>query len=293
MEKVAGIVGLGIMGGAMGANLVQAGWRVLGFDTDAAKRDAAAAEGVETKASLEEVARGAALLMTSLPSPAAVRATAQAIAAMGLPRRVVVEASTLALADKEAARAALEAAGHALLDCPLSGTGTQARVKDLVVYASGDAAEIARLAPFWRGFARAWHDLGAFGNGSRMKFVANHLVAVHNVASAEAMVLGVRAGLDPRQIVEVIGGGAGASRVFQLRAPMMAERRYEPPTMRVSTWQKDMAVIADFARDVGAPVPVFEATAPIYDAAMAQGRGGEDTAAVAEVLRARAADASG
>lgn len=288
MEKVVGVVGLGIMGGAMSANLVRAGWRVLGFDTDPARLAEASAEGVETKASLEEVARGAPLLMTSLPSPKAVRATAEAIAAMGLPRRVVVEVSTLALEDKEAARAALEAAGHATLDCPLSGTGAQARVKDLVVYASGDAAEIARLAPFWEGFARQWHDLGAFGNGSRMKFVANHLVAVHNVASAEAMVLGVRAGLDPRQIVEVIGGGAGASRVFQLRAPMMAERRYEPPTMRVSTWQKDMRVIGEFARSVGAPVPVFDATAPVYDEAMAQGRGGEDTAAVAEVLFQRA-----
>lgn len=289
MEKVVGVIGLGIMGGAMSANLVRAGWRVLGFDTDRAKREAAAAQGAEARGGLESVARDAPLLLTSLPSPAAVRATAAALAAMGLPRRVVVETSTLALDDKEAARAALERAGHALLDCPLSGTGAQARVKDLVVYASGDAAEIARLAPFWEGFARQWHDLGAFGNGSRMKFVANHLVAVHNVASAEAMVLGVRAGLDPRQIVEVIGGGAGASRVFQLRAPMMAERRYEPPTMRVATWQKDMQVIGEFARSVGAPVPVFDATAPIYDEAIALGLGGQDTAAVAEVLERRAA----
>ncbi len=291
MEKLVGVVGLGIMAGAVSANLVRAGWRVLGFDSDATARAAAAAEGVEAVDGVAEVAGQAPLLMTSLPSPAAVRATAEALAAMGLPRRVVVETSTLALDDKEAARAAREGAGHALLDCPLSGTGAQARVKDLVVDASGDAAEIARPAPFWESFARARHDLGAFGNGSRMKFVANHRVAVHNVVSAEAMVLGVRAGLDPRQIVEVIGGGADASRVFQLRAPMMAERRYQPPTMRVSTWQKDMAVIGAFARGVGAPVPVFDATAPICDEAVAMGLGGQDTAAVAEVLGRREASA--
>ena len=80
----------------------------------------------------------------------------------------------------------------------MSGTGAQAAVKDLVVYASGDAAAIARLEPAFLGFARKVYDLGAFGNGSKMKFVANHLVAIHNVAAAEAMVLAMKAGLDPQ-----------------------------------------------------------------------------------------------
>ncbi len=98
------------------------------------------------------------------------------------------------------------------------------------------------------------------------------------------MVLGIRAGLDPEQIVKLAGGGAGGSRVFALRAPMMAAGVYEPPTMRVSTWQKDMRIIADFAAGLGAPTPLLAATAPIYDAALAQGLGGQDTAAVCAVL---------
>src|SRR5437016_845489 len=84
----------------------------------------------------------------------------------------------------------------------------------VVVYASGDPAAIERLQPAFLAFARKVHDLGAYGNGSKMKFVANHLVAIHNVAAAEAMVLGRKAGLDPQRVVEVIASGAGTSRMF-------------------------------------------------------------------------------
>jgi 3-hydroxyisobutyrate dehydrogenase-like beta-hydroxyacid dehydrogenase len=119
-----------------------------------------------------------------------------------------------------------------------------------------------------------------------MKFLANLLVAVHNVASAEAMVLGAKAGLDPNSIVKVIASGAGNSRVFELRAPLMAKGDYAP-TMKIDIWQKDMAIIADFARSLGVPVPTFAASAPVYDAAQAAGFGSEDTAAVAKVLAAR------
>ena len=224
------------------------------------------------------------MIVTSLPSPAALRDTVRAVAASGVPRRTVVEMSTFALDDKLAAERLLAEAGHVALDCPISGTGAQAETRDLVVYASGDASTIAGLAPLFADFTRGVHDVGAFGNGSRMKFVANLLVAIHNVASAEAMVLGIKSGLDPRQIVDLVTSGAGTSRVFELRAPMMAESRYEPATMKVSIWQKDMSIIGAFARALGVPTPLLDATAPVYDAAMAQGRGGEDTAAVCAVL---------
>ena len=208
----------------------------------------------------------------------------RAILAAGMPKRIVAELSTFALADKAAAESALRAGGHTLLDAPLSGTGEQAKHKDLVVYASGDTASIAAMQPVFADFAREAHDLGAFGNGSRMKFVANLLVAIHNVASAEAMVLGIKAGLDPQQVVKLIKSGAGNSRVFELRAPMMAASRYEPATMKISLWQKDMAVIDRFAAELGSPTPLFDATAPLYAAALADGRGAEDTAAVCAAL---------
>ncbi len=284
MEAV-GIIGLGIMGGAMARNLRQAGFRLLGYDPDGAR---AADCGAEALDSAQAVARAAPVIMTSLPSPAALHATAAAIAGAGVARRVVVEASTMALEDKLAFETILRDAGHTALDCPISGTGAQAKTKDLVIYASGDSAEIARLRPFFEGFARAVHDLGAYGNGSRMKYVANLLVAIHNVATAEAMVLGEKAGLDPKQIVELIISGAGTSRVFELRAPLMADNHYDDPTMKVSIWQKDMAFIGAYASKLGAPTPLLSATVPIYASAMATGHAEHDTAAVCAVLEAMA-----
>ena len=283
MQGIVGIVGLGIMGGAIARNLVATGWRVIGFDTEPARRAEAAQDGVEAADSLAALARDAPTVLTSLPTPEAAVATAEAIAAGAFERRVVIETSTLALDDKLAVERTLSAAGHVALDCPLSGTGAQARTRDLVVYASGDAAAIEAHRALFEGFARRTENLGAFGNGSRMKFVANLLVAIHNVASAEAMVLGLKAGLDPHQVVELIGAGAGSSRVFELRAPMMAESRYEPATMRLGTWRKDMAVIGEFARALGSPTPLFDATQPIYGSAAAE-RAAEDTAAVCTVL---------
>jgi 3-hydroxyisobutyrate dehydrogenase-like beta-hydroxyacid dehydrogenase len=121
-----------------------------------------------------------------------------------------------------------------------------------------------------------------------MKFVANLLVAIHNVASAEAMVLGVKAGLDPHQVVGLVASGAGTSRVFELRAPMMADRQYQPATMKLEIWQKDMAIISQFASELGCPTPLLAATMPIYASAMATGHAADDTAAVCAVLEAMA-----
>ncbi len=289
MERKAGVVGLGIMGGAMSANLVASGWEVHGYDPDGRAREAAAASGVAVHDDLAALVHAVPVLMTSLPTPSALHACAAAIAAAGASRRIVVEASTMALDDKLRFGAALETAGHIPLDCPISGTGAQAKTRDLVIYASGDPDAVAAVQPFFGAFARAAHDLGAYGNGSRMKYVANLLVAIHNVASAEAMVLGMKAGLDPRQVVELVGGGAGTSRVFELRAPMMAAGEYEPATMKVSVWQKDMAIIGQFASSLGVPTPLLSACIPVYASAMALGHGLHDTAAVCDVLERMAA----
>jgi putative dehydrogenase len=283
-KKSVGIIGLGIMGGAFAQNLVAAGWRVIGYDIDASRRRAMARAGVETAADAGDVARKAKTIITSLPSPKALAATGKAIVKAKLPRRVIVEASTFTLEDKTAAEAALRKAGHVMLDCPMSGTGAQAKVKDLVVYASGGSAEIKKLKPIFAGFTRAVHDVGAFGNGSRMKYVANLLVAIHNVATAEAMVLGMKSGLPPQLIFDLIKTGAGNSRIFELRAPMMVQNNYDRATMKISVWQKDMDVIGGFARNIGVPTPMFDASSAIYTRARKSGHDDHDTAAVCAVL---------
>jgi 3-hydroxyisobutyrate dehydrogenase-like beta-hydroxyacid dehydrogenase len=283
-----GVVGLGIMGGAFAKNLVDAGWRVVGFDIDPARCRVMARAGVEIAPDAKTLAAAVPTIVTSLPRPSALEATVNAIAAAKVAPRVIVETSTFTLADKAAAERALRRAGHLMLDCPVSGTGAQAKSRDLVIYASGGSRAVRKLRPMFAAFARAVHDLGQFGNGSRMKYVANLLVAINNVASAEAMVLGIKAGLDPRTVHEMVASGAGNSRVFELRAPMMVKDRYDEPTMKISIWQKDMAVIGAFARSLKVPTPTFDATVPIYNRAMHSGHAEDDTAAVCAVLESMA-----
>ena len=282
-KRTVGMLGLGIMGSAMAANLLRAGYRVVGYDPVAACRRRLARLGGVAVRTPEEVAAAAPILITSLPSAAALASVSKAISG----RRIVVETSTLPIADKERARKALAAKGAVLLDCPLSGTGAQAKTGDLLVYASGERAAFRRALPDLRGFSRGQHYLGRFGNGSKMKFVANLLVAIHNVSAAEAIVLARRCGLDPAEAVRVLGDGAGGSRMLQVRGPMMAARRYLPATMSNALWQKDMKVIGAFLRAVGSPAPLFNATRPIYKATL-KGLGKADTAAVAAVLERRA-----
>jgi len=283
-KGVVGVIGLGIMGGAFARNLVSTGWRVVGYDKSPPRRREAKRAGVEIVQNAAEVAAAVPIILTSLPKPQALIETVQMIAAAKLKSKVVVEMSTFTISDKEKAERILRKAGHVMIDCPVSGTGSQARNRDLVFYASGDPKTIARSRPVLMAFGRHVFNVGVFGNGSRMKYVANLLVAINNVASAEAMVLGMKAGLDPRTIVDLIKAGAGNSRVFELRAPMMAEGRYDDVTMKISVWDKDMQVIGDYAREIRVPTPIFNATKDIYLKAMKSGLGGRDTAAVCAVL---------
>ena len=284
MKQAVGVIGLGIMGSAMSMNLVRAGFSVHGFDIAPAQRKALEKEGGSAATSASEVARNAEVLITSLPSSEALHAVAQEIDG----KCIVVETSTLPIDDKLEARDTLAQKGATLLDCPLSGTGAQARNKDLSVYASGDEAAYRKVVPVLEGFARSHYFLGEFGNGSKMKFVANLLVAIHNVSAAEAFVLGMKAGLTPEMIFKVAGDGAGTSRMFQVRGPQMVEGRYDEATMKVEVWQKDMKIIGEFATKLGVPTPLFNASAAVYTAAMAQGFAKQDTAAVCAVLEAMA-----
>jgi putative dehydrogenase len=283
-----GVIGLGTMGGAFARHLAAAGWRVAGFDIAPACRRAAARAGVEIAPDAQAIAATAPVLILSLPSPQALDATVAAITQREVPARIVVETSTLRLDDKRRAERALRKAGHVTLDCPVSGTGQQAAVKDIVIYASGDPQAIARMRRMFSEFSRATYDVGAFGNGSRMKFVANHLITIHNVASAEALVLGIKSGLDPQMVYELVAAGAGTSRVFELRGPMMVKNEYENPGMSVELYHKDIAVIEDHAIGLRVPTPLFSAAIPVYAAALSMGYGRQDTASVCAVLRAMA-----
>jgi putative dehydrogenase len=277
-----GVIGLGIMGSAMAANLLKAGFAVHGYDVLADRRSELKNAGGTPVSSVVELE--AALIITSLPSASALDAVCGELRGDA----IIVETSTLPIDDKTRAHDTLAKKGITLLDCPLSGTGAQARSKDLTVLGSGDEAAFNRTKPVLAGFSRAHYYLGEFGNGSKMKYVANLLVAIHNAAAAEAFVLGMKAGLDAETIYRVIGDGAGASRMFQVRGPQMVAGRYDEATMKVEVWQKDMKIIGEYATQLGVPTPLFHASAALYTAAMAQGFEKHDTAAVCAVLEALA-----
>src|SRR3954465_12027253 len=171
------------MGSAMAGNLVKAGFRVHGFDVLKEARDAFKKAGGVPETSPAALAAKCAVIITSLPSAAALHSITKSLKGK---RSVILETSTLPIDEKEKARDTLAKKGITLLDCPLSGTGAQARNKDLVVLGSGDEKAFGKLKPFLPGFSRSHYYLGEFGNGSKMKFVANLLVAIHNVAAAEA-----------------------------------------------------------------------------------------------------------
>ncbi len=295
MKPRVGIIGLGIMGGAMAEALIAAGYRVSGYDVQPAARQRLKKAGGRVFSSCAAVASNADVVITSLPSVAALDDVVEQIVpvsgmkAKPKQRLIVIETSTLPIADKERAFLRLKKSGIAVLDCPISGTARRLKEGTWTIFVSGNAAACKAVRPIFAVFTRNAPYVGVFGNGSKMKFIANHLVAIYNVAVGESMTFARSMRLDPQQVWDlfaaspVVGNG-----VFKLRGKFMVDRKYLPPTMKVEVWQKDMQVIGDMARSVDCPLPLFAACAPIYSAAMAQGLGQSDTASVCEVLGAMA-----
>ena len=281
------MLGLGIMGSAMAGNMLKAGFKVIGYDPVAACRSRHRKAGGIVAGSAGDVAGLARIVVASLPSARALSQVVDEIVDSGKRCDIVIETSTLPIADKEAARKRLAAAGVTLLDCPLSGTGAQARVKDLIVYVSGNPAAFKKTISVLKGFTRGHYYVGKFGNGSKMKYAANLLVAIHNISTAEAVILARKAGLDPALAVKVLGDGAGGSRMLQVRGPLMVRRAYLPATVTNEIWRKDMKIIGAFVRQMKSPAPLFNATKAIYNAALRQGYARADTAAVCAVLERR------
>ena len=279
-----GVVGLGIMGAPIAGHVRAAGFRVLAFDVSQGAANAWRKSGGTLAPSVAELAGSCSLVLTSLPSSAALMDTVAAIATTGRKGLVLADLSTLALSTKAEAREALQACGVEMLDCPISGTGAQALTRDLSVYASGDAAAYESLRPVFEAFAARPTYIGEFGDGTKTKLVANLLVAIHNVAAAEALSFAMRCGLDPEATIDVVSRGAGTSRVFELRAPLMSSGAYEPATMKLDVWDKDLRIIAAHAAALSTALPLFTATLPLYERARQDG-GSRDTASVFEVLR--------
>ena len=289
MALKVGVCGLGIMGGAFAANLLKAGFAVTGYDPDKKKVTTLAKAGGKGAKSCAEVARNADVVITSLTSAKIldeVVAGKTGIAAGAKKGMILLEASTLSIADKERARAALAKKGAKMMDMPVSGAGKQAATGQISTMASGDKADYERVLPVLKGFSKVQYYVGPFGDGMKLKMLINMLISVHGAAFAEAMTLAQASGVDLDVFQEVLKPSAGNSRVIEYRGPLMFANEYADPAVKTADMTvmiKDNNLIEDYAKANNAPVPVFLASMPPAFAAVAQGMGSSDPAAVLRI----------
>ena len=287
-----GNIGLGIMGGAYVRNILAKGGKVIGFDIDADRMAELAGEGMQPATSAKDVADRASVVITSLPTPGAFHGVLTGEAGVIETTRsglIVADTCTLSIDDKTQAHDALAAKGVTLLDCPVSGTGAQAAAGDLSIFASGDEAACRAVAPVFDMVSHTFTYIGPFGDGSKMKYVANLLVAIHNASAAEAMVLGQKAGLDRQLMLDVLSSGAGSSRMMEIRGPMMVSGDYTSNVTATMTLQaKDMGIIKAFADSHDCPTPLFSTTHGYYRDALDQGLADSDTASICAVMESAA-----
>jgi 3-hydroxyisobutyrate dehydrogenase-like beta-hydroxyacid dehydrogenase len=254
-----GICGVGIMGAGMARLLIEAGRPVIAYDPLPSAMASAAAAGVTT-GSVAEVVAAAPVIISSLPHHEALDETVAAIV-QAPKRRILIETSTLAPRQKLEAAKRLAAAGHALLDAPISGSPAAG---EMTIFVSGDKSVRDEVLPLLAALTPSHPYVGDVGAGTTMKLLANHLVLVHTVVAAEVVALIVKAGLDPELAVALLGSTPAASRVFQGRAPQMARALFEPFYTHMSIHFKDMREISDWHRDLDAFSPVFAAVSQIY-----------------------------
>jgi len=274
----------------MAEALLEHGYKVCGFDIDAKAKNRFKKYSGQFLTHASDVAARADIVIVSVATSKALEQVTQAIVDGQRTRKtktppVVIETSTLTMADKNLCAKTLKSVGISVLDCPISGTAVRMKDRAWTIFASGPKAAYKKALPVLEVFTDNVPYVGVFGNGTKLKFSANHLVAIYNVAYAESVALARKMGVDPREVLKLFGNspvlGTG---VMRLRMGMMVERKYSPPTMKVEVWQKDMEVIGQMAKSVNCPTPLFQTAASIYTAAMAQGLSQEDTASTAEVF---------
>jgi 3-hydroxyisobutyrate dehydrogenase-like beta-hydroxyacid dehydrogenase len=286
METV-GFVGVGKIGLPICENLIKSGYRVLGYRRGSlAEFEKIGGVGARSPA---EIGAEAEIVFSCLPSSQALDEVVQG--ANGLiksarPGQIIVELGSHPVPDKERHVAPLAAKGAHFLDGEVSGTPGMVSARKAVIYLAGDKDACAKAEPFVRGFADSCLYFGPFGAASRVKLVNNLLVAIHIAATAEAMALGLKAGVDVELMIKAIAGGSGGSTQFGIRAPWMAQRRFLPAQGTAPALQHYFDMIGEFADSVGVATPLLDRSVELYDKFIQMGFGEQDVAAMVDVIGA-------
>src|SRR6266568_7810602 len=228
METV-GFIGVGKIGLPISENLIKSGYRVLGYRRSSLA-DFEKLGGVAAK-SPAEIGRQCDVILSCVPSAEAmdeVVSGPQGLIHSARPGQIIVELGSHAVPDKEKHVAPLAQKGAAFLDGEVSGTPGMVSARKAVIYLGGDADAAKRVEPTIKGFADMCLYFGPFGAASKVKLVNNLLVAINIAATAEAMTLGLKAGVDVDAMIKAVASGSGGSTQFGIRAPWMAQRRFKP-----------------------------------------------------------------
>ena len=285
MPDTVGFIGLGAMGDPMALNLVKRGFSLVVHDVDAAKAERWRARGAVVAASAADVAARADRTVCMVETTAqaeAVIAGEQGIVHTARAGHIVACMSTIdpLVARRLAERLAQD--GVAMVDAPVSGGTERAASGELSIIVGGAAETVAACQDIFRAMGAKVFHVGGLGQGLAMKLVNNMLIQVNTVAVAEALVLGVKAGLDPQTIYDVVRTSTGTSVAFETRVPRMLRRDFAPGgTVDISF--KDQELETAFAKQLGVPVLLANVTQQVYQMARAAGFNKEDGAAVVKV----------
>ena len=280
-----GIIGLGIMGSAYAKNLLDAGVCVAGADPAILSREQLEVAGGMSHLSAGPWLIDCDLVIISVASTKVLATVSKELGEILNPGQVVMETGTFAMVDKLAAKAAVEVDGAVLLDTPVSGTGKQAATADLVIMASGPSHAIAHAKPYMEYLSHTIIEAGDFGAGSKLKYIANHAVALHNCAAAETLHYADSLGMDRNLAYHMLSKGAGQSKMLDLRMPLMISGSYTPATAHMEMFQKDLSIIGADIRNKGITTPMFDAVSSLYDKGWSLVSKDSDTASVFEVYR--------
>jgi L-threonate 2-dehydrogenase len=280
-----GVIGLGKMGLPIAQNLMDRGFKVVGYRrSGTGELTALGGTGAQSPA---DVASASDVLLSILPDVAALREVLldpQGTLSKLRPGTVHVEMSTLDVAEKAALRDHVQAAGGDLLDCPISGTPAMVRPRAATTFVSGEKVSVDAVREVLDAISGPWVYTGAFGTAARLKYVASLLVAVHTVATAEAMLLARRSGLDLELVQRTLDDSIASSAIWQRRGPLVRERRWTPAPGPIATLHEILEQIEDQAASTGTALPLFAVAKQLYDTALADGWGALDIAAVHDLL---------
>jgi 3-hydroxyisobutyrate dehydrogenase-like beta-hydroxyacid dehydrogenase len=280
--KTVGILGLGNIGRAVAANLAEAGFEVV------AVRRPSAAGFPRLVDSPAELARTSDVVVAALASEEAMRAAylgTDGLAGGARAGLVVLDMGTFPVPLKRTLADALALKGTAMLDSPVSGTPPVVRSREAVMFVSGEQAVIERCRPVLDAITANHRTVGAFGAGMAVKWAANLLVTVQTFATAQAMLLGTRSGIEPQVLIEALGASFASSPVFRSRAPLMAEGRYQPAPGPSRVFVKDLAYIDAECRRLGIAAPLIGPTLEWYTRLVEAGRGNDEASAIYELLK--------